>query len=204
MATPSRKATTSNTTENKNVAQVDTEKEDLKKQLEELKSQMAAMSKLLDQTQSAPAETKEVKKDRQIKFINMTNGTLVLKGNSIYTIEGQFNTRSFTEKEALLILNNCHGTIEQGFVYIADAQFVKDNDLDYIYENILNEKQLKELFNKRPEDVIEIYKNASKGQKDIIIRMIEERKENGIPVDANILIEIGKLANRDLMTDYKE
>lgn len=185
------------------VQSVNEENESLKKQLEEMKAQMEIMAKMISSNQSKES-VKETKSERQIPFVNMTNGTLVLKGNSFYRIEGQFKERSFPEREARLIVNNAHNTIEQGCVYIADSDFVKECDLDVVYQNILSDSDLKNLFNNNPKYIIDVYKNASEGQKQIILRMIEEKKENGISVDANILVEIGKLANRDLIGNHND
>lgn len=192
-------STTIKAVEEKTVS-VATENELLKKQIEELKSQMELMTKMIN---TAPAKTEEVKKpERQITFVNMTNGTLILRGNNFYRIEGQFNDRSFPEKEARIIVNNSRNSVEQGCAYITDNEFVKECDLDVIYQSILSDNDLKNLFNKSPQHIIEVYKNVSKGQKDIILRMIEQKKENGEYIDANILLEVGKMANRDLISSH--
>lgn len=187
-------------TDNKKIVSTDIEKEELKKQIEELKAQMEAMSKLVssNETKTEKAKTTE----RQISFVNMTPGTCVLKGSSVYRIEGQFKSRSFLEREARIIVNNMKNAIEQGYIYIANADFVKENDLDLIYENLLSDKELKELFGKNPQVIIETYKTVNEGQKQIIVNMIQEAKENNKHVDANVLFEIGKLSGIDLINNH--
>ena len=73
-------------------------------------------------------------------------------------------------------------------------------ELDGVYEEILSDKQLKDLLQQNANDVCEIYKQASFAQKEIIVDMIENRKLNGLPIDANIVVEIGKLCGKDLMS----
>ena len=46
----------------------------------------------------------------------------------------------------------------------------------------------------------EIYKQASDAQKQIIVDMVSNRKLNGLPTDANIVVEISKLCGKDLMS----
>ena len=50
--------------------------------------------------------------------------------------------------------------------------------------------------------------NATDSQKRIIIDMVSDRQLNGNPIDANILVRLGKLAGVDFLDieplDYKE
>lgn len=174
---------------------VDEEKEALKAQLEELKAQMALMAQMMG---SKPAQT--VKSNREITFVSMVPGTLVLKGTTIWKIEGQFNSRSIMESEAEAILSNMNNAIRTGIVYIADAQFVADHNLEAVYAHLITDNQLKELLSTNAKNVVEVYKNANDSQKQIIIDMVTEKKLNGKDVDANILIELGKLCHKDLIS----
>lgn len=174
----------------------------LKKQIEELQAQMQIMAQMMASTSVSNTEVKTQKNDdnRLIPFINMTTGTYVLKGTRThYVIEGQFAKRNFTVREAKDIVLNMPKTFAEGNVYIADANFVEENDLSYAYKNILSDTQLKNLLNREPNYVVEVYKNASESQKEIIIRMIEDKKISGQFVDANILVELGKLCGKDLV-----
>lgn len=192
------KKTTTKSVKNQAPKTTDTENENLKQQIAEMQAQMELMAKMLSNSQVAP-EKENVKKERQIPFINMTCGTLVLKGNNFYAIEGQFQEKKFLEREARLIVNNMHNAIAEGYVYIADAEFVKDCELDYLYATLLSDEQLKTLLENNADYVVEVYKSASEGQKELIIQMIENKRLAGEYVDANVLVELGKIANRDLM-----
>ena len=148
---------------------VDEEKEALKKQLEELQAQMKMMAEMMATSKATPTVQSKAN-DRMITFINMTTGSAVLRH-----------------------------TFEAGYVYIADADFVHECELEDAYSTLLSDKVLKELLNHDASYVVETYKNVSDGQKQIIVDMLESKKAHGEFVDANILIEIGKLANRDLI-----
>ena len=173
------------------------ENELLKKQMEAMQAQMELLVKQMAMS-NAPSVTAK-KSERNIEFINMVPGTLVLKGSQIWKIEGQFNSRLFLESEARTIVNNMQNTVRSGLVYIADSEFIKECELESAYTALLSDEQLKNLLNKKFNEVVEIYKTVPKAQQDIIISMIKEKKESGVQIDANILIKIGELCGQDLL-----
>lgn len=198
MATPTKKTTEVKENienVNDNLAQ---ENEMLKKQMEAMQAQMELLAKQVAMNTNTTNTTNK-KPERNIEFINMVPGTLVLRGNQIWKIEGQFNSRSFLEREARIIVNNMQNTIRSGYVYIADYDFIQENELTEVYDTMLSDQQLKGLLNKNFKEVVEIYKTVPKAQQDIIVRMIKERKEAGVQIDANILIQIGELCGQDLL-----
>lgn len=180
------------------------ENELLKKQMEAMQAQMELLAKQMAMS-NAPVVTAK-KPERNIEFINMVPGTLVLKGSQIWKIEGQFNSRSFLESEARIIVNNMQNTVRSGLVYIADSEFIKDCELEAAYTALLSDEQLKNFLTKNFNEVVEIYKTVPKAQQDIIISMIKEKKEAGAYIDANILIQIGELCGQDLIhtTEYED
>ena len=174
------------------------ENELLKKQMEAMQAQMELLAKQVAMNINT-TNTINQKSERNIEFINMVPGTLVLRGTQIWKIEGQFNSRSFLEREARIIVNNMQNTIRSGYVYIADYDFIQENELTEVYDTMLSDQQLKDLLNKKFNEVVEIYKTVPKAQQDIIVRMIKDRKEAGVQIDANILIQIGELCGQDLL-----
>ena len=180
------------------------ENEALKAKIAEQEQQMAdlmAQIKVMMQAQAAtnPVNIEE-KAARGIKFISLVPGGLTLKGNRMYHIDKQFGYKMIPESEARAILSNMPNTVASGMVYIADKEFVNKNDLSGVYEEILSDKQLKELLQQNANDVCELYKQASMAQREIIVDMVINRKLNGLPIDANIVVEIGKLCGKDLMS----
>ena len=179
------------------------ENEILKAKIAEQEQQMAdlmAQIKILMQAQAQTVAPVEEKKARSIKFISLVQGGLSLRGNRMYHIDKQFGYKMIPEGEAAAIVSNMPNTIANGLVYIADKDFISRMELDGVYEEILSDKQLKDLLQQNANDVCEIYKQASFAQKEIIVDMIENRKLNGLPIDANIVVEIGKLCGKDLMS----
>lgn len=179
-------------------AEISKENDMLKSQLAELQEQMAALMAQMSNSKPAVTEVKP-KKDKTITFVNMTKGSVVLKGSQIWTIEGQFKSRKFSEREAVIILSNMSNLIRSGKVYIADADFVRDNDLFDAYQYVLSDKDLKSLFDNDANYIIEAYQTVSDGQKQIIIDMITNRIQNGLTVDGNVLLKLSKLSGKDLL-----
>lgn len=174
-------------------------KETIAKQQAQMQEMMAQIA-LLMKAQSAPvAPVEQPKKQNNIKFINLTAGSMNLRGTRMYNIPKQFGFKMLGEAEARLVVNNMPNAIADGYIYIANKAFVHECELDDLYANMLDEAQLKGLLNENANDVCEVYKNASEGQKRIILDMVSDKRLNDQPVDANILVELGKLSGVDFM-----
>ena len=182
---------------------VDTEKEQLKAQLAEqqrrIEEMMAQMQVLMQAQSNSTMPTKSVNSNKQIVFINMTSGGLNLKGTRIYHIDNQFGAKSVQESEARVIVANMPNTIAEGYVYIPDNEFLESCNMGGVYDGMLNDEQMKTLLNQDANYVCDVFENATDSQKRIIIDMVSDRQLNGNPVDANILIRLGKLAGVDFL-----
>ena len=206
MATTKKKTETINSKEGlENIKLVDKEKELLKeklasqeKEMSDLKAQMEMLLKSLSNKEEK--DNDKIKNNKKtIKFINMTTGGFTIRGTRLYHLDKQFDFQVFSESEARVIVNNMPNSIANGQLYIADHNFVEECELDYIYESLIDDKTLKDLLNKSSEDVCEIYKNASDSQKKIIVDMIMEKQINEEKIDANVLVDLGKLCGIDFM-----
>lgn len=185
----------------KNPPVVDKEREKLEAVIHEQELKMKELQDKLDLLVSASINSmpKEKKDRKNIKIINLTTGGFTLKGSRLYHLEKQFDYRLFSENEAKIIVNNMPQSISNGFIYIADSDFVQECELEDVYDSLLSDEQLKNLLNKSYSDVCEIYKNASDHQKKIIIDMIVDKKLNDQKIDANILMELGRICGKDLL-----
>lgn len=173
------------------------ENEALKAQIAEMKAQMELMAQMMANKSNEPI--RPAKNDRMITFVNLTNGTAVLRGNQNWALEGRYASRAFLEREARIIVNNMPNMIRSGMVYITDADFVKENDLADAYVNMLSDTDMKSLLAQDAKNVIDVYKNVSDNQKQIIIDMIIEQRKAGAKIDGNILTELGELCGKDLV-----
>ena len=173
------------------------ENEVLKAQIAEMKAQMELMAQMMANKTNEPVHS--TKNDRMITFVNLTNGTAVLRGNQNWALEGRYASRAFLEREARIIVNNMPNMIRSGMVYITDADFVRENDLADAYVNMLSDTDMKSLLAQDAKNVIDVYKNVSDNQKQIIIDMIIEQRKAGAKIDGNILTELGELCGKDLV-----
>ena len=173
------------------------ENEALKAQIAEMKAQMELMAQMMANKSNEPV--RPAKNDRMITFVNLTNGTAVLRGNQNWALEGRYASRAFLEREARIIVTNMPNMIRSGMVYMTDADFVKENDLADAYVNMLSDTDMKSLLAQDAKNVIDVYKNVSDNQKQIIIDMIIEQRKAGAKIDGNILTELGELCGKDLV-----
>lgn len=200
--------TTSKTTTKKEAASttpvVDTEKEQLKAQLAEqqkrMEEMMAQMQVLMQaQSNSTTISPKPVNSNKQITFINLTSGGLNLRGTRMHHIDKQFGSKSVQESEARVIVSNMPNSIAEGYVYIPDNEFLESCNMGGVYDGMLNDEQMKTLLNQDANYVCDVFENATDSQKRIIIDMVSDRQLNGKPVDANILVRLGKLSGVDFL-----
>ena len=201
MATATTKKTTTATTATSTIEKPETDSRiaEQANEIAELKAQIA----LLMKAQKASAQTTAVesapKKKKNVTIINLFAGGLTVKGNSYYHFDKQFDKRAFSEAEATAIVNNMPNAAREGIFYITDAQFVEDNDLSDAYENMIDDVKMKTILSLDANSVLVLYKNASEAQKTIIENMIVNGRLNGESLDANVLVELGKITGKNYM-----
>ena len=201
MATATTKKTTTATTTTSTTEKPETDSRiaEQANEIAELKAQIA----LLMKAQKASTQTTTVestpKKKKNVTIINLFAGGLTVKGNSYYHFDKQFDKRAFSEAEATAIVNNMRNAAREGIFYITDAQFVEDNDLSDAYENMIDDVKMKTILSLDANSVLVLYKNASEAQKTIIENMIVNGRLNGEALDANILVELGKITGKNYM-----
>ena len=201
MATATTKKTTTATTATSTIEKPETDSRiaEQANEIAELKAQIA----LLMKAQKASTQTTTVestpKKKKNVTIINLFAGGLTVKGNSSYHFDKQFDKRAFSEAEATAIVNNMPNAAREGIFYITDAQFVEDNDLSDAYENMIDDVKMKTILSLDANSVLVLYKNASEAQKTIIENMIVNGRLNGESLDANVLVELGKITGKNYM-----
>lgn len=201
MATATTKKTTTATTTTSTTEKPETDSRiaEQANEIAELKAQIA----LLMKAQKASTQTTTVestpKKKKNVTIINLFAGGLTVKGNSYYHFDKQFDKRAFSEAEVTAIVNNMPNAAREGIFYITDAQFVEDNDLSDAYENMIDDVKMKTILSLDANSVLVLYKNASEAQKTIIENMIVNGRLNGEALDANILVELGKITGKNYM-----
>ena len=174
------------------------ENDSLKKQMEEMQAQLKMMVEMISASKNT-APDNSPRAEKFIPIINLSTGVLVLRGTTVHTIEGQFASVTFREREARAIMNNARNVFVKGYAWIADEEFMKEYDLDIACANVLNDEKLKKVLDSSPEYVVEVYKSVPEAQKQIIISMIEEKRNNGLYVHANVIMRLSEVRGHDLM-----
>ena len=201
MATATTKKTTTVTTTTNATEKPETDSRIIEQanEIAELKAQIALLMKAQKASSQTVAVEPTPKKKKSITIINLFAGGLTVKGNSYYHFDKQFDKRAFSEAEATAIVNNMPNAAREGIFYITDAQFVEDNDLSDAYENMIDDVKMKTILSLDANSVLVLYKNASEAQKTIIENMIVNGRLNGEALDANILVELGKITGKNYM-----
>lgn len=197
MATATTKKTTTTSTTEK--PETDSRIAEQANEIAELKAQIALLMKAQKASTQTVAVEPTPKKKKNVTIINLFAGGLTVKGNSYYHFDKQFDKRAFSEAEATAIVNNMPNAAREGIFYITDAQFVEDNDLSDAYENMIDDVKMKTILSLDANSVLVLYKNASEAQKTIIENMIVNGRLNGEALDANILVELGKITGKNYM-----
>ena len=201
MATATTKKTTTATTATSTIEKPETDSRIIEQanEIAELKAQIALLMKAQKGSTQTVAVEPTPKKKKSITIINLFAGGLTVKGNSYYHFDKQFDKRAFSEAEATAIVNNMPNAAREGIFYITDAQFVEDNDLSDAYENMIDDVKMKTILSLDANSVLVLYKNASEAQKTIIENMIVNGRLNGESLDANVLVELGKITGKNYM-----
>ena len=170
----------------------------LKEQAEQIANLQAQLEVLMRAQANVSVEQAEPKKKKKmVKIISLVAGGLTLQGSRVIRIDEQFDNVSVTDAEARIIISNMPKSAREGIFYIADNDFVEENDLEDAYQTILDDRQLKTILSKNAKDVVDIYQNAPDAQKKIIDSMIVDGRLMGLEIDANILMELGKISGID-------
>ena len=201
MATATTKKTTAVTTTTSTTERPETDSRiaEQANEIAELKAQIALLMKAQKASTQTVAVEPTPKKKKNVTIINLFAGGLTVKGNSYYHFDKQFDKRAFSEAEATAIVNNMPNAAREGIFYITDAQFVEDNDLSDAYENMIDDVKMKTILSLDANSVLVLYKNASEAQKIIIENMIVNGRLNGEALDANVLVELGKITGKNYM-----
>lgn len=195
--TETKSTTKKATTTKKAEPKVDERDIKLAEQAAELEALKAQMQAVLQAQMTNAQVAAEPKKKKNVSIMSLAVGGLTLMGTRAIRIPKQFDTVSVSEAEATAIVTNMPNAARNGLFYILDADFVEENELAGAYQNILDDKQFKQLLNQSSDYVVDIFKSASDTQKKIIISMIIDKKSHNQFIDANIVEQISKLSGVD-------
>ena len=200
------------------VKKTETNKDDmllaLSKQVEEMNKKLLELSeenKALKENRNfdSEEETEEINADTDIPVISMCVGKLVIStlGNgqgTVYEFSEFGEIQDIPFGDLREIVKNKSYFAKGGAYYIANENAVKKLRLTRDYENIISNKMFETLLAQNASVVVEAYKTAPELQKEQVVSLIEEKIANGVEIDGNILIKIGKLCGKDFMKEAEE
>ena len=201
---PKKSETAEKTT--KSTKAVDNTQEQLKILQEQIAKLMAENDTLKDVKQVEDNDnTEELTSDTDITVISQTVGKLVIstEGNGIGTV---YRFEEFGEVQDIPfgdlkdIVKNKPRFAKEGAYFICNPQAVKKLRLGNQYKNLIDDKTFVNLFDKDAKTIIALYESAPKMQQEQVVSLIQDRLDNGLEVDGNVLIKIGQLCGRDFIT----
>lgn len=196
------------TTDNINELEIEVTKEETvsKSEYDKLLAKVEELAKQMTSIPVSPISTPAYNSMvKDVPVVNMCPGELNLatggKGRgTIYTFK-EFNEIidiPFNDLKEICIQNARF--VKEGYFYIADEEAVEALRKTTEYKKILPPSTIMKIFNYNPDKIIEIYKMAPKGQQELIVQMIRDKRLNAQKVDANIMMELGELTGIDFLS----
>ena len=222
MAGRPKKVVTENTTvENKvetttktNTVDNSAEMDSLRKENEELKSQLQMILEKLstieekENTTVSENETvedyeddvetyKEINPLKPIKVVSLSDGGVSLRTNTNgsgksfrFDKFGHSISITYSDLQDVIAVNRTF--IEDGTVYICDADVVKNNYLDEYYNRFLTVEKITNILSFSKSDIIDMVSNTTETIQETIISLIVKKINNNEYVDMNKVEAIGK------------
>lgn len=186
--------------------------ETLLKIIEENKKREEEMANLIkDMENNKPVEVKQESKstvkdmERDVLFISLCMGTLNLStrkngDGEIYTFNEFGEEQMIPYQDAKNIIKNNKSFIKGGKVFIDDEDLIQNERLTKDYENILDYKGLKDLFNTDAATFEKIFKSIPDGQKQSFKDILGQKIIKGEKIDRNLIY----IVNQELNTNIEE
>lgn len=209
--TTTTKKTTASTTKAKNVTtesneQIEAlqkENEALQKQIEEIKAMLSQQTK---SNEAVAERSTKFLPEEDITVISLVPHKLNLatgragEGN-LYEFMGMYEEQEipWADLQAIIRIPTGRKMAKNGKFFIANEQAVKSLRLTTDYKKILTPERIKEVLDANQGSLVELYKMAPDGQKQIIIEIIKEKRRKHVEMDMNDLHTIGELAGVDLV-----
>lgn len=220
MAGRPKKVVTENTTvENKvetttktNTVDNSAEMDSLRKENKELKSQLQMilekLSTIEEKENTTVSETvedyeddvetyKEINPLKPIKVVSLSDGGVSLRTNTNgsgksfrFDKFGHSISITYSDLQDVIAVNRTF--IEDGTVYICDADVVKNNYLDEYYNRFLTVEKITNILSFSKSDIVDMVSNTTETIQETIISLIVKKINNNEYVDMNKVEAIGK------------
>ena len=202
-----------------NINNENTNIEDIKKENQQLKSELDEIKKMLlnltqsqnQQIQNTPIiesnkqfiedeeDNFEITPNKFIKVMSLNFGKLVLtteaRGQGKPFIFNKFgDVRNIVYSDLSNIVHNHQSFAEKGRFYIFDKNFVKNHGLSEYYNKFLTKEIIENMLSYNSEEIVNLFKNTTDVQKDIIVNLLIKKIVSGEQVDVSKVDIISRLA----------
>lgn len=142
--------------------------------------------------------------DKDIDVVSLVNATLLISTNGrsdgkVYKFTKQFESQPIPESDLKEIVRAMPRTAREGYFYILDSDFIRNNGLSSSYRNILTQTEMANIFSLNSKEFMEKYSYVSDAQKKIIENMLINKRLMNEDVDANIMLALQKATGRNYM-----
>ncbi len=98
------------------------------------------------------------------------------------------------------IFENYRSFMEQGYFYILNPKVIRKHGLDDIYEKLLTKEKMEQVINCEFRVAVKFYESATPLQRETInMMLIEELKKDSSGIDFNVVSQISKICDKDLL-----
>lgn len=200
--TTTKKTTTNKTTSTVNKTIID----QLQAENKELKEKMEELLQLVQSQSNNDIRTQENKfnPEDEITVISLVPHKLNLcteryGQGDLYEFNSMYEEQDIPWGDLKDIVRANRKMAQNGKFYILNESAVNLLRLRTSYKNMLNPDQFKTILNTQPDKIVEIYKLAPSGQRNIIVEILKNKQLNHENIDLNILHAISDLSGVDLI-----
>lgn len=199
----SAKTTTKTTITNaQDIESITKENNELKVQMSQMQEQMNTLLQKFAMLNLSGQNFNQ--QDKDIDVVSLVNATLLISTNGrsdgkVYKFTKQFESRPIPESDLKEIVRAMPRTAREGYFYILDSDFIRNNGLSSSYRNILTQTEMANIFSLNSKEFMEKYSYVSDAQKKIIENMLINKRLMNEDVDANIMLALQKATGRNYM-----
>lgn len=181
----------------------------LKKENDELKAQLHMVLDKLSSIEEKSVVTvsesveettdnyKEINPLKPIKVVSLSDGGVSLRTNAsgsgkTFRFDKFGHSISITYSDLQDVIATDRTFIEEGTVYICDADVVRNNYLDDCYSKFLSVDKITNILSFSKNDIVDMVSNTTESIQETIISIIVKKINNNEYVDMNKVEAIGK------------
>jgi hypothetical protein len=140
----------------------------------------------------------DIRPNKYIKIMSLNFGQLVLsteaRGQGKVFVFNKFgDVKNIVYSELANLIHHQQSFAEQGRFYIFDKQVIKNHGLTQYYEKFMTKEMIDNILNHNREEIITLFNNTTKTQRDIIVNLLIKKIVDGEDVDITKVDIISRL-----------